>query len=61
MLYTSYLNLTEKDWQERIEKALDMLKSCKVCPHRCGVNRLEGELGYCKTGRYAIVAELKIP
>lgn len=57
MPYPSYLNLTEKDWEERVEKALDMLKSCKVCPHRCGVNRLEGELGYCKTGRYAIVAD----
>ncbi|MFN3976395.1 MAG: radical SAM protein [Aquificaceae bacterium] len=57
MLYPSYLNLTEEEWQERIKKALDMLKGCRVCPHRCGVNRLEGELGYCRTGRYAIVSD----
>lgn len=56
-LYPSYLNLRDEEWQERIEKAMDMLKACRVCPHRCGVNRIEGELGYCKTGRYAIVAD----
>ncbi|RMH79806.1 MAG: radical SAM protein [Acidobacteria bacterium] len=52
----SYLNLTPKDWKERIDRAVSMLESCEVCPHRCGVNRLKGELGYCKTGRYALVA-----
>lgn len=55
--YPSYLNLTEEDWQERINKALKMLESCEVCPHRCGVNRLDNETGYCKTGRYAIVSD----
>ncbi|MFN3869986.1 MAG: radical SAM protein [Aquificaceae bacterium] len=55
--YPSYLNLTDKDWKDRVEKALGMLRACKVCPHQCGVNRLEGELGYCKTGKYALVAD----
>jgi putative pyruvate formate lyase activating enzyme len=55
MTYPSYFNLTEQEWKERIEKALSMLEECRVCPHNCGVNRLKGELGYCKTGRYAIV------
>lgn len=54
--YPSYLNLEEREWQERLEVALEMLKRCEVCPHRCGVNRVEGEIGYCKTGRYALVA-----
>lgn len=53
--YPSYLNLKDKDWEERIEKALSMLEECRVCPHRCGVNRLKDELGVCKTGRYALV------
>ncbi len=53
--YPSYLNLKDKDWEERIEKALSMLEECSVCPHRCGVNRLKDELGICKIGRYAIV------
>ncbi len=57
MLYPSYLNLTEEEWKERLEKAFSMLEDCKVCPHRCGINRLEGEKGFCKTGRYAVVAD----
>lgn len=55
MVYPSYLNLTESQWKERIERALSLLESCEVCPHRCGVNRLKGELGFCKTGKNAIV------
>jgi putative pyruvate formate lyase activating enzyme len=55
MVYPSYLNLTEGQWKERIEKALSLLESCEVCPHRCGVNRLKGGLGFCKTGKNAIV------
>ncbi len=37
-------------------KALDSLSSCEVCPHRCRVNRAEGELGFCKVGRFAVVS-----
>jgi putative pyruvate formate lyase activating enzyme len=55
MVYPSYLNLTEGQWKERIERALSLLESCEVCPHRCGVNRLKGELGFCKTGKNAVV------
>jgi putative pyruvate formate lyase activating enzyme len=55
MVYPSYLNLTEGQWKERIERALSLLESCEVCPHKCGVNRLKGELGFCKTGKNAIV------
>ncbi len=57
MKYPSYLNLYESgELKERVEKAKEMLLSCKVCPHNCEVNRVKGELGYCKTGRYAIVS-----
>jgi len=55
MVYPSYLSLTESQWKEIIERALSLLESCEVCPHRCGVNRLKGELGFCKTGKNAIV------
>ncbi len=51
----SYLSMTDGQWRERLERALSMLEACRVCPHRCGVNRLKGEKGYCKTGRYAVV------
>ncbi len=56
-MYPSYLNLYESgELKERVERAKEMLLSCRVCPHRCEVNRLENELGYCKTGRNAVVS-----
>ena len=26
-----------------------MLEKCTICPHNCGINRLEGQLGRCKS------------
>ena len=42
--------------RERVEQALALLEDCHVCPRRCGVNRLEGEVGKCRTGRQALVS-----
>jgi putative pyruvate formate lyase activating enzyme len=36
-----------KDIRERIQKGYALLEKCTVCPRRCGVNRLEGQLGFC--------------
>lgn len=35
---------------ERIDKAFALLESCTLCPRRCRVNRLKGELGTCRAG-----------
>lgn len=32
------------------EEAFKKLESCCICPHRCKVNRLKDEKGFCKTG-----------
>ncbi|MDQ7039027.1 MAG: radical SAM protein [Aquificota bacterium] len=57
MKYPSYLNLYESgELRRRVEKAKEMLLSCRVCPHSCEVNRVKGEMGYCRTGRYAVVS-----
>ena len=32
------------------------MADCRICPRECGVNRFEGELGFCSTGRKAKVA-----
>jgi len=37
------------------ESAFKMLGSCRICPRKCGVNRLKNEKGYCKTGLLAKV------
>ena len=42
--------------QKRIEAALSILENCCLCPRHCEVNRLEGELGFCRTGRQAVVS-----
>ncbi|MDA8163883.1 MAG: radical SAM protein [Desulfobacteraceae bacterium] len=40
----------------RIEAARERLRSCELCPRRCRVDRLAGELGVCRTGSLAQVA-----
>lgn len=34
----------------RVREAYRVLASCTLCPRQCGVNRLEGECGYCRSG-----------
>ena len=33
--------------KRRGEALWEMMKDCKLCPRECGVNRLEGETGFC--------------
>jgi putative pyruvate formate lyase activating enzyme len=33
-----------------------IMKKCSLCEHRCGVNRLKGELGFCKVGNNCIIS-----
>jgi len=42
--------------RENTEQALEALRWCRLCPRRCGVDRLSGEMGMCKVGRSAVVA-----
>lgn len=44
------------DLEGKIKAAHDHLRSCVLCPRNCGVDRLNGETGYCKTGKYAVIA-----
>ena len=41
--------------RERSSFLLKKLESCTLCPRKCKVNRVKGELGICQTGRYASV------
>ncbi|MCD6583795.1 MAG: radical SAM protein [Candidatus Omnitrophica bacterium] len=51
-----YLELYRKGKLEEIENKLTQsLKNCNLCPRNCGVNRLRGEVGFCKTTRLAKV------
>jgi len=47
--YPSYLNLSETEFKERIKQAYQNLQSCQLCPHHCGVNRIAGQRGICRS------------
>jgi len=42
--------------QARAKQALACLAHCRFCPRACAMNRLAGETGICKTGRFARVS-----
>jgi putative pyruvate formate lyase activating enzyme len=53
----AYLALHENGaLARRAERGLEMLRSCRVCPRDCDVDRLADERAVCLTGRYAVVA-----
>ncbi|MEW6664363.1 MAG: radical SAM protein [Thermodesulfobacteriota bacterium] len=53
----SYIRLYQTgELKARAEEAAGLLESCAVCPRACGVDRLKGEKGFCRTGRRARVA-----
>lgn len=57
MLIPSYLKLAKDGGlKERSAELTKELENCKLCPRDCNVNRVKGELGECKTGRYPKVS-----
>ena len=53
----SYLGLLQNnDLQARIDKAERIYAQCELCPHRCGVDRTEGEKGFCQAPYEAVVS-----
>lgn len=35
---------------------IEELKCCKLCPHECGINRIDGKTGRCKAGEKVKIA-----
>lgn len=51
-----YLKTLEKGvLLQKVEEAKKNITNCNLCPHKCGVNRLE-EVGICKANHRAIVS-----
>jgi len=42
--------------QERTAEAIESLRSCRVCPRDCDIDRFNNKIGVCKSGRLARVA-----
>ncbi|MDD3727185.1 MAG: hypothetical protein PHN40_02480, partial [Dysgonamonadaceae bacterium] len=52
----NYLKTLEKgDLSKKVEEAKKHITNCNLCPHKCGVNRIE-EVGMCKANHRAIVS-----
>lgn len=52
----AYIRLeAEGRFAERIEQAYQILEECRLCPRRCGVNRLNGDRGFCRSSRHVKV------
>ncbi|HOQ33386.1 MAG TPA: radical SAM protein [Candidatus Hydrogenedens sp.] len=51
-----YLSINKDVENECLEWINKTLQNCCACPRRCGVNRLDNEIGHCKIGRYARVS-----
>ncbi|MBN2535046.1 MAG: radical SAM protein [Spirochaetales bacterium] len=43
-----------------METLLTWLESCRVCPNFCGVNRIKGEKGKCRTGSGLVVSSANL-
>ena len=53
----AYLNLYQNgQLEERVAQAYKRLANCDICAHTCHVDRLDGELGTCRTGEKAWVS-----
>jgi putative pyruvate formate lyase activating enzyme len=53
------LEAPEKSFLDlKLEIANHILKNCHLCTRRCGADRLEGELGYCKCGAQVTISTI---
>lgn len=52
----SYLERSRAELRERAAHARHALEDCQLCPRRCRVDRLAGELGTCEVGAEAMIA-----
>ncbi len=53
------LSLLQNELQQRIEAAYKLLEKCRVCPRRCGVNRLKDErTGFCRSGLDPVISSV---
>ena len=41
-----------------MEEYKSYLEECKLCPRECKVNRIEGQVGFCKAGKNMKIAKI---
>jgi putative pyruvate formate lyase activating enzyme len=50
------MKLAPKELRERAAHAANQYRSCRLCAHRCGVDRRDGPAGRCREGTSVFVA-----
>lgn len=56
-----YLELAQRgELPDRARRAQQLLAQCVLCPRRCSVNRLAGEVGFCRAGAEPVVASWNV-
>ena len=57
MRQPSYIALLESgELEQRIERLMEMLRVCRICPRDCDVDRLKNEVAACYSGLLPIVS-----
>jgi len=58
----AYLKLHKTgELRKRAEKLRAIMQECRLCPRQCGVNRLEGEKGFCRAPGATLVVSASHP
>ena len=52
------INIDTKDINDSC--FLDMLKKCNLCPRKCSINRLDGQLGFCNASKDIKIAKVSL-
>ncbi|MFB3881778.1 MAG: radical SAM protein [Armatimonadota bacterium] len=52
----AYSHLAAAELAERAAALRELMRACRLCPRRCGVDRLAGETGACRTGDRPVVS-----
>ena len=53
----SYIKvLSNREFEEKLRRADEIIKSCTSCPRNCRVNRTNGELGTCQSRDLPVVS-----
>jgi putative pyruvate formate lyase activating enzyme len=53
----SYMRLLETgELEHRVERLMEMLRVCRICPRDCDINRLDDEVAACYSGLLPIVS-----
>ncbi len=60
MHHPAYLQLTSRELLDKTRQGLSRLENCRLCPRQCFVNRVEGESGFCQTGRWSRPASFQL-